>query len=456
MTHARKGSEVFARGSAWIAFAALVVSSCVPYTTAYKPDLSARKTYVKVDPSAPSEKGAFLFVEAPSGATGTGGNLGVRGVRRTTGPALEVTRNVEQQYRNYWTPLLIPIGVLAIAELPVMFLMSPLLHSGENDNTMRVWGGKKPKGCELNDFVTVAFTFVVGTARTCDPVGEPKVTEETRAAGTTITEDLPLADLPLRVRLLADGAPLPGGKGERKVVTGPDGRASVPLEPLLSALPDTARSVEVEVASEGGEAAPAKAPLDGGMVESLLGPVREERLGDEAARDGRGLVALEHYAKVLALRKEAPGTTESFRKLASAYRSLPVKPAVPEEVRRLVVQAEALAKENESGRATAKLDEALRAAPWLPPAWYNRAFARAMEKDYGGAIRSMETYLLLAPDAPDARKAKDQVYQWETLVPASASGEGTGGGTSDRQRRRGGASAPAVERPPVPGGRGGR
>ncbi len=56
--------------------------------------------------------------------------------------------------------------------------------------------------------------------------------------------------------------------------------------------------------------------------------------------------------------------------------------------------------------------------------------ARAMAGDYVAAIDAMNRYLELAPDAPDARQAKDKIYEWEALQPASPQGtQGSGRGS---------------------------
>jgi len=37
-------------------------------------------------------------------------------------------------------------------------------------------------------------------------------------------------------------------------------------------------------------------------------------------------------------------------------------------------------------------------------------------RNYEKAISNMNTYLELAPEAPDARAAKDRIYKWELLM----------------------------------------
>ena len=37
--------------------------------------------------------------------------------------------------------------------------------------------------------------------------------------------------------------------------------------------------------------------------------------------------------------------------------------------------------------------------------------------EYGTAVAAMKRYVALAPDAPDARAAQDQIYKWELRKP---------------------------------------
>ena len=58
---------------------------------------------------------------------------------------------------------------------------------------------------------------------------------------------------------------------------------------------------------------------------------------------------------------------------------------------------------------------ALRIAPLTPQLHFNTALIHGQLKSYRAAIRSMTGYLQLAPDAPNARAAKDEIYKWEFL-----------------------------------------
>jgi hypothetical protein len=41
------------------------------------------------------------------------------------------------------------------------------------------------------------------------------------------------------------------------------------------------------------------------------------------------------------------------------------------------------------------------------------ALLYAEKQDFERAVKNMKKYLLLLPDAPDARAAQDKIYEWE-------------------------------------------
>lgn len=103
-----------------------------------------------------------------------------------------------------------------------------------------------------------------------------------------------------------------------------------------------------------------------------------------------------------------------FRETADRYRRLPVKPGLPEEARKYRVQAERAVENKRFGEAADRYADALAAAPWWPEGHFNRALILGEMGHYGKAIKEMKKYLMLVPDAPDARAARDQIYVWES------------------------------------------
>lgn len=116
-------------------------------------------------------------------------------------------------------------------------------------------------------------------------------------------------------------------------------------------------------------------------------------------------------------RKYVEGEFAGFEPLAAAYRAEKVKPQVPEEQRRYVVQANSWAEQKNYAMALATYARALQVSPvTYPAAYYNMALMHAQEKRPYEAIVAMRKYLLLVPEAPDARAAQDKVYEWEGLA----------------------------------------
>lgn len=110
-----------------------------------------------------------------------------------------------------------------------------------------------------------------------------------------------------------------------------------------------------------------------------------------------------------------------FDKEALAYRNASVKPVLSEEARRFKVQAEYAARDMKYAEAAELYGKALIIDPWWPQGHFNRAIVlseSAYYLRYRGAIREMKRYLLLVPDAPDAREVQNNIYKWERLADA--------------------------------------
>ena len=119
---------------------------------------------------------------------------------------------------------------------------------------------------------------------------------------------------------------------------------------------------------------------------------------------------------------EGPGNpaltiTPEFEALAAKYRALAVKPPITEEQRRYLVQADALRQVKDYAGALDTYGKALVVDPVAYPAAYFNMALLAVEKGrYHAAIALMKKYLLLLPDAQDARAAQDKIYEWEVLM----------------------------------------
>ncbi len=107
---------------------------------------------------------------------------------------------------------------------------------------------------------------------------------------------------------------------------------------------------------------------------------------------------------------------DEFKQRADTWRQTAIKPEMPEEARRHRVVAEQAIKEKNLAKAVTEYDAALQLFPCWPEGHYNAALIAAELQAYRSAIHHMKCYLELAPDATDARPAKDQLFVWEDKI----------------------------------------
>ncbi len=152
-------------------------------------------------------------------------------------------------------------------------------------------------------------------------------------------------------------------------------------------------------------------------LQAHLKPYKEALLKEAKAQEGKGLYkdAIRGYAEYLKLadQKEAK---ELRSYIADLMAKQPHLFALPEEARRAVIRAEAYASEGKLEKAIEEYKEALKLSPFFPGLYKALAYSYAQLKDYRKAIRNLEIYLELYPDAPDARAAKDELYRWEFMM----------------------------------------
>jgi tetratricopeptide (TPR) repeat protein len=104
----------------------------------------------------------------------------------------------------------------------------------------------------------------------------------------------------------------------------------------------------------------------------------------------------------------------AFQEEARKYREAPVKPALPEEAHKYAVQGDFAIEKKNLPAAEDRYAEALKVAPWWPEGHFKHGLILADLEQYDEAIGEMKKYLLLAPDAKDARAAQDNIYKWES------------------------------------------
>lgn len=106
-----------------------------------------------------------------------------------------------------------------------------------------------------------------------------------------------------------------------------------------------------------------------------------------------------------------------FQTRAAQYRGMKVKPPVSEEQRKYIVQANASNARRDYAGAIDLYNKAIDIDPVsYPEAYFNLALLSAQMQRFKPAIASMKQYLLLAPDAKDARSGQDKIYEWEMMV----------------------------------------
>jgi len=127
----------------------------------------------------------------------------------------------------------------------------------------------------------------------------------------------------------------------------------------------------------------------------------------------RNLIFMQKHYKV----KRDESQRILFEQKASEYRTLKVKPPVSEEQRKLIVQANLFNQQKNYNRAIELYTKAIEVDQTAYPAGYsNLALLLAQINKFDAAITYMKKYLLLEPEATDARSAQDKIYEWEAMI----------------------------------------
>lgn len=105
---------------------------------------------------------------------------------------------------------------------------------------------------------------------------------------------------------------------------------------------------------------------------------------------------------------------EAFRPVAEEYLKTSDKPEMTEEQHRYFVQGNALAQTRQAKKAIQLYNKAIAINPvTYPEGYYNLALIASLVNYYPFAVCCMKKYLMLVPDAEDARDAQDKIYGWE-------------------------------------------
>ena len=124
-----------------------------------------------------------------------------------------------------------------------------------------------------------------------------------------------------------------------------------------------------------------------------------------------------YFFQYLLISKQYDSLIAAFKPIASGYCALKVKPAVSEEQRKYIVQANVLNQQKMYEKAIELYSKAVEIDQTAYPAAYsNLALLSAQTGRYSTAIYYMKKYLLLEPESADARSAQDKIYEWEILM----------------------------------------
>lgn len=181
-------------------------------------------------------------------------------------------------------------------------------------------------------------------------------------------------------------------------------------------LGDVQKAVDIYSAIPEGKLSPKHVPRwsdRAALLEELKPFAASKR--ENAARlkaQGRYREALSELGDVLRVADDAQGR-EVYKIMAEILRAEPQLARVPEEARKYRLRGDVLTEEGNFKEAAEQYRKAVQAAPYIAKLHYNTALVYGEIKRYPQAIRYMKTYLLLAPEAPNARAVKDQIYKWE-------------------------------------------
>jgi ankyrin repeat protein len=143
-------------------------------------------------------------------------------------------------------------------------------------------------------------------------------------------------------------------------------------------------------------------------IAKLPDAIEIERLLNEAAAQNPSVMFSNALAKFRSGRSD-----EDRLAVIRASLLLAEPPAVPEEARRLLIQAETQIKGAKDPHALflpiEKLEKASELAPWWSNACYDLAIAYELGEMYDRAVKQLNLYLEMGPSMADARAARDRI-----------------------------------------------
>ena len=135
--------------------------------------------------------------------------------------------------------------------------------------------------------------------------------------------------------------------------------------------------------------------------------------GCSAACRQQGTEFVAALNRLAAFAADKANPLNDFPAQAAAWRALATKPPLPDAARVRSLLAEDAVRNKKPQEALKYYQQALDIYALWPQGWFNSALISAELADYDGAAEYMQNYLLLVPDAPDARQAHDQLEMWK-------------------------------------------
>lgn len=103
---------------------------------------------------------------------------------------------------------------------------------------------------------------------------------------------------------------------------------------------------------------------------------------------------------------------ESVHRLANVM-SFYAPAEMTEQARRYLAQANVHIQRRDYQQGVSAYLQVIEQSPWIVDAYYNLAQIYAAAEDYRNAMRTMEHFLILSPNSPRSREARDSIYTWE-------------------------------------------
>ncbi|NOY87592.1 MAG: tetratricopeptide repeat protein [Deltaproteobacteria bacterium] len=182
---------------------------------------------------------------------------------------------------------------------------------------------------------------------------------------------------------------------------------------------DFSKAIEILSAIPEESLSPKDVPLwsDRTALLKALRPFSAPKI-ENAARlkgQGRSKEALKELGDALKIADEAK-SEEILSKMYGIIKMDPTLSELPEKARKYALRGDAATEEGNFEAAVQEYRHAVRVAPYIGKLYFNTAMIYGKLKEYAKAIHYIKLYLQLAPEAPNARAAKDQIYKWEFMM----------------------------------------